>query len=146
VDEKEYLETRLNDQIDWYDRKSSQNQKCFKRLQVATILASAAIPFLSGYIGGPSTFCLKICVGLLGLVVAAITAMLGVYKFHENWLEYRTTCETLKHEKYLFLTRSTPYAEDGNLNLLVERVEGIISKENTAWNKYMKRSKDSHKV
>ena len=50
MEQDEYLKNRLDDQIDWYDRKSVQNQKWFKRLQVISIIAAASIPFLSGYI------------------------------------------------------------------------------------------------
>jgi len=51
LDEAKYLKERLEDQIDWYDRKSISNQKSFKRLQVLIIVASATIPFLSGKTG-----------------------------------------------------------------------------------------------
>jgi hypothetical protein len=140
MNQEEYLKERLQDQIDWYDRKSMQNQKCFKRLQVIAIFASISIPFLAGYIT-EATVLLKLSVGILGLVVAAITAILGLYKFQENWLEYRTTCESLKHEKYLYLTNSDPYDQEEPFKLLVERVESLISKENTAWNRRMKKEK-----
>ncbi len=86
----EYLKNRLDYQINWYDKKSIQNQKWFKRLQVISIIAATAIPFLSGYITDTSTL-LKIATGLLGIIVAAITAILGLYKFQENWLGFRTT-------------------------------------------------------
>lgn len=140
LNQDEYLKDRLDDQIDWYDRKSMQNQKWFKRLQVASILASATIPFLSGYLT-ESTLLLKLSVGFLGLAVTAITAVLGLYKFQENWMEFRTTCESLKHEKYLFLTKSEPYDQGESFKLLVERVESMISKENTAWNRHMRKDK-----
>lgn len=140
MNQEEYLKKRLEDQIDWYDHKSGQNQKWFKRLQIASILASATIPFLSGFIT-ETTVILKVPVGVLGIAVAAITAILGIYKFQENWLEFRTTCESLKHEKYLFLTNSEPYDIESPFKLLVERVESLISKENTAWNRYMKKKK-----
>jgi len=87
-----------------------------------------------------TTLYLKIIVGLLGLVIAAITAVLGLYQFQENWLEYRTTCETLRHEKYLFLAKASPYNKEEPFLLLVERIEGLISKENTNWQSYMKKS------
>ena len=74
-------------------------------------------------------------------LLAAITAILGLYKFQENWLEFRTTCESLKHEKYLFLTKSEPYDQEESFRLLVDRVESLISKENTAWNRCMKKEK-----
>jgi hypothetical protein len=144
LDEQKYLKERLEDQIDWYDRKSISNQKSFKRLQVLIIVASATIPFLSGFMDETTLF-LKIIVGLLGLAIATATAILGLYKFQENWLEYRTTCETLRHERYFFLTGAAPYDEDDPFLLLVERVEGLISKENTNWQSYMKQSGEEAK-
>jgi len=140
MNQEEYLKDRLQDQIDWYDRTSMKNQKWFKRLQVSAVIASATIPFISGYITDSSIW-LKLIVGSLGLSVAAITAILGLYKFQENWLEFRTTCESLKHEKYLFLTKSEPYDQEEPFKLLVQRVESLISKENTAWSRYMKKTK-----
>lgn len=137
MNQEEYLQERIDDQINWYDRKSMQNQKWFKRLQVISIIAATTIPFISGYITETTTE-LKLAVGVLGLIVAAITAILGLYKFQENWLEYRTVCESLKHEKYLFLTKSEPYDSEDSFKFLVERVEGLISKENTKWRGYMK--------
>lgn len=140
MNQEEYLKDRLQHQIDWYDNSSMKNQKWFKRLQVVAILASATIPFLSGYITDTSIW-LKLSVGFLGLSVATITAILGLYKFQENWFEFRTTCESLKHEKYLFLTKSEPYDQEEPFKLLVNRVESLISKENTAWSKCMKKEK-----
>jgi hypothetical protein len=145
MEQEEYLKNRLDDQIDWYDRKSMQNQKWFKRFQVVSIIAAASIPFLSGYIT-ETNIAMKLPVGVLGVVVAAITAILGFYKFQENWLAYRTTCESLRHEKYLFLTKSEPYDSEDAFKLLVARVEGLISKENTNWHSYMQIQKDKKKA
>ncbi len=137
MNQEDYIKQRLQDQIDWYDRKSKLNQNWFKRLQVISIIASGSIPFLTGYITD-STGGVKVLVGSLGLVVAVITSVLGLFKFQENWLAYRTTSETLKHEKFLFITNSEPYDQEESFKLLVQRVEGLISKENSSWNKYMK--------
>ena len=38
---------RLEDQINWYDRKSLSSQHAFKRIKVMEIIAAALIPFLS---------------------------------------------------------------------------------------------------
>ena len=142
INQESYLIKRLQDQINWYEKKSMYNHKWYNRLQVIAIMASASIPFISGYIMN-DLMILKIAVGLLGLIVAVITAILWLYKFQENWIQYRTTCESLKHEKFLFLTKSAPYDQDKAFNLLVGRVESLISKENTAWNNYMKKEKDA---
>ncbi len=137
ISQEDYIKDRLENQIDWYDKKSIRSQKLFKRLQVIVILSSATIPFLSGYMDGTSLY-LKVVIGLLGLVIASITAIIGLYRFQENWLEYRTTCETLRHEKYLYLAKATPYNEERSFLLLVERIESLISKENTNWQSFMK--------
>jgi len=44
ISPEEYVEQRINDQIGWYDRKSTTNQRWFKRLRFAEIVAAAAIP------------------------------------------------------------------------------------------------------
>jgi hypothetical protein len=35
---------RLEDQIDWYDKKSAFNQSCFKRIKIIELIAAALIP------------------------------------------------------------------------------------------------------
>jgi len=80
-----------------------------------------------------------LCRSSFGAIIAIVSGVLGLYKFQENWLEFRTTAESLKHEKYLYLTNSEPYNADEPLNLLVSRVETLISKENTNWAQYMRK-------
>jgi len=143
MNQEEYFEARLDNQIDWYDRKSGWNQRWYKRLQVLLIVASATIPFLSGYVpDGPDISSIKIMIGLLGLIVAAIAAILGLYNFQENWIKYRATCESLKKEKFKFLTQVSPYDDDNAFALLVEHVEDLISKENTDWSQQLQIAKD----
>ncbi len=129
---EEYLRDRLDDQINWYSQKSLWNQAWFKRLRVVEILFATSIPFLVSYIT-LETGILKVIVGAMGVVVALVSGLVTLYRFQENWIEYRTTSETLKHEKYLYLTQSAPYDGDQPFRLLVERVEATISKENTNW-------------
>ena len=132
MEQDTYIKDRLDHQIEWYDNKSIRNQTWFRRLQIISILASGMIPFVTGYITD-TTIALKAIVGLLGVLVSVITATLGLYRFQENWLEYRTTSESLKHEKILFTTRSGPYELEEPFKILVQRVEHLISKENSNW-------------
>jgi hypothetical protein len=127
----EYIEQRLNDQISWYDRKSSANQSWFKRLRFAEIAAAAMIPFISGFAG--HSLPIKIAIGALGVVVAVIASLLGLLQLHEHWMEYRATAESLRKEKLLFLTETDPYNKDDAFHLLVQRVEALLSKENADW-------------
>lgn len=136
MNQDEYIKHRLDDQIGWYDGKSQWNQKMYKRLRVFEFAAAASIPFLTGYMTVNAPF-INFTVGLLGLIIAVITGVVTLYKFQENWVEYRTTCESLKHEKHLFLTKVAPYDGDEPFPLFVQRVESLISKENTNWAQYM---------
>lgn len=132
MDINEYIEKRVNDQIGWYDKKSVYCQKMYKRMQITEIILAALIPLLSAY----SKNCvIAIVVGLFGSVIAVIESITKLNKYHENWIEYRTTCELLRYQKYLYETHSSPYNQDEETieNLFVRNIENIISSENNKW-------------
>lgn len=131
MDACEYIELRLDDQVDWYDKKSRAAQKALKWYRRSEIVAAAAIPFLAGF--SEKCWVVPFAIGLLGVVVVVLAAFQSLGQYHENWLEYRTACESLKHEKFLFLTRCEPYDSESSYSLLVERVERLVSKENSIW-------------
>ena len=135
ISPEEYVEQRINDQIGWYDRKSTTNQRWFKRLRFAEIVAAAAIPFLSGF--ADNSFPIKIAIGALGVFVAVIASLLGLLQLQVHWIEYRATAESLRREKFLFLTQTAPYDEDDAFHLFVQRVEALLTKENTEWAQFM---------
>lgn len=132
MNEQEFLKERLDDQINWYDKKSQWNQKRYKILKIAEIIAASSIPFLTGFIDKEINYW-HVLVGLLGVLIAVCSSVSALYKFHELWIEYRTVAETLKHHKYLYLTKTSPYHNDKAFELLVDVVESIISKENSNW-------------
>ena len=140
--EDEYLENRLDHQIKWYSTKSSDNQKYYKNLRTIEIVCAAIIPFMAGL--GSIISCNEYIMGFLGVVIAVCAGVTALNKYQENWITYRTTCETLKHEKYLYLTKSIPYDDESAFHNLVERVESLISKENTQWSRVSK-GKDEKK-
>ena len=142
--QEDYLKDRLDDQIDWYDRKSLSNQKWYKWLRIIEIIAAASIPFVAGYMSD-GTLWPKVSAGVLGLIVAIITAIVGLYNFQEHWVEYRTTCESLKHEKFLYLTKTEPYNIEEPFPLFVKRVESLISTENTKWSQHVRSQKKEKK-
>jgi Protein of unknown function (DUF4231) len=128
---EEYIEQRLDDQIGWYDSRSISNKRWFKRLRFGEIVAAATIPFLSGFADKSSS--IKIAIGALGVFVAIIASLLGLLQLQVRWIEYRATAESLKREKFLFLTQTDPYDKTDAFHLLVQRVEALLSKENSDW-------------
>jgi len=130
--EEEYFDQRVNDQINWYDRKSSLNKKIFIRLRATEIVLALIIPFLAGYVNVQKEL-FTLLIGFFGIVVASIASVMTLYKFQENWIEYRTYAEALKYEKFLYLTKAGLYRDDPSFPSFVERFEGILSKENAKW-------------
>ena len=147
MEPNEYIQERLQDQIDWYDQKSSANQQTFKRLRKAEIIAAALIPFTSGLTASINGAIIagSIATGLLGVAITIFASILALGQHQENWIEYRTTCESLKKEKYMFQTGVEPYDGDDSFNLLVQRVETLVSKENTNWAQYMMKPDEEKK-
>ena len=139
---QDYMDERLDDQISWYSKKSAVNKSWHYRLQILQFILGALITLSIAFETGSGA--MRILVPSLGAAVTLVTGLLGVYKFHEKWIEYRTTAETLKHEKYLFLAQAVPYDVEKPLPLLVERVEKLISQENSIWHESMQSSSQSN--
>jgi|ERR1035438_151325 hypothetical protein len=121
---------RLEDQIGWYDRRSVTSMHWYKRLKISEIACAAIIPFLAAS-SIPGTVYVT---GALGVLVTVFEGLLQLNQYHENWIRYRSTCESLKHEKYIYLANAGPYANiDKPRALLAERVESLVSQEHAKW-------------
>ncbi len=119
---------RLDDQIDWYDRRSRYSQRMFKWLKVLEIVAAATIPFVAG-IGMPAKL-----TGGLGILIVLVEGIQQLNQYQQNWTSYRSTCEALKHQKYLYLAKAGPYAAATDAHaLLAESIESLVSQEHAKW-------------
>jgi hypothetical protein len=104
------------------------------------IIVALFIPFASGYIHDAEND-LKIIVGVLGVIVAAIAGLITLIKFQENWIEYRTVAESLKLEKFLFLAKAGPYKNISDpFVMFVERFESLISNSTKKWVNYVSKN------
>jgi hypothetical protein len=119
---------RLEDQIAWYDRKSAVAQQRFKWFKAAQLVAAGAIPVVAT-LGAHAAVAAS-----LGALIVVLEGVQQLNQYQQNWSAYRSTCEALKHEKYLFLAGAGPYAgsPDGSA-LLADRIEGLISQEHAKW-------------
>ena len=107
---------RLEDQIDWYDKKSRQCQSAYKRIKIVEIFAAAFIPFLSALNisqGNEAWFghTVSWIIGGLGVLITILEGMLHLNQYQQNWISYRSTCEGLKHEKFTYLAKAAPYQD-----------------------------------
>lgn len=130
---EQYIKDRVDEQIKWYDKKSIVCKRMYKIFQTIEIIIAALIPLLSGFVNNNAT--IAFTVGALGSVIAIIEAVTKLNNYHENWVEYRATCELLRYQKQLFISASFPYnsSEESPENVFVRNIESIISSENGKW-------------
>jgi len=138
VDISKYLEERVEDQLNWYDKKAVFHKNRFRLFQFVTIIASAIVPIVNIVPiddGNYSTLTRYIS-SILGATIAIVTAITQLEKYQESWILYRTTHELLKKEKFLFKNNAGDYSnlsQDDRNRLFVERIETIVSSETTKY-------------
>src|SRR5271166_1320330 len=121
---------RLDDQIAWYDNKSSKCQHNYKRIKLTEIIAAALIPFV---VGAHIPYAAWIAGGL-GVLITVLEGVLQLYQYQQIWVAYRATSEAMQHEKFIYLAKGGPYATAADPHaLLAERVEALGSQENSKW-------------
>jgi hypothetical protein len=120
---------RLENQIRWYDSKSMSSQHWYKWAKVAQMVIAALVPL--------SAFLSKVVTALCGVAIVLLEGLIQINQWGQTWITYRSTCESLRHEKYSFLGRSGVYAaattDEAAKKILVERVEALISTEHAKW-------------
>jgi hypothetical protein len=133
----EYLKQRLDEQIKVV-RRQEWVQQMDAHHNSRKIVCAAIIPLLSGFTKYSDPL-IVVIMGVLGVCVAVAAGFSSLLKYQENWIKYRTTAESLKKEKHLFQTRVEPYNTEEPLGIFVQRVETLVSQENTNWAQYMMR-------
>ena len=120
---------RLDDEIEWYDKKSVSAQNWYKRAKMAELVLAASVP--------PLAFVTPVITAIAGAAIVVLEGLVQLNQWAQTWITYRSTCEALRHEKYSYLGRSGAYAAAASdmeaKQMLVERVEGLISTEHAKW-------------
>lgn len=146
MSDEEYINERLVSQMNWYDRKSSENKKKYKRIKRTESVIAALIPVVITF--GAFKFIqendlgvyLQVIAALAGVALVIMNSFLELDEHHKLWKEYRVTCEMMRHERYMYMTRSEPYDEADAFPLLVEKIEAILNSETQRWKQIDKKS------
>ena len=135
-DQRNYLETRWVGQKNYYSKNAAKNKNKYHGMQIILIATGALIPIINTIniddvqvLGD-----IRLASSILGGIILAVTGILQLKKFQENWIQYRTTAEILKKEKQLFLHGIGEYANLDDVTkfkFFVERIESSISTQNT---------------
>jgi Protein of unknown function (DUF4231) len=132
VDEqiRSYFTRRYLEYLRWLEDGSKTNLVCYYGLRIPAIALAALVPALValdlGTIGRTITV-------VLGVVVAATTAVEHFLASGQRWRHYRGSVELMKSEGWLYLHRAGPYSASPSLEAafpdFVGRVETLMRDE-----------------
>ena len=146
MSDEAYINERLVAQMNWYDKKSSENKRKYKNIKRSESVIAALIPVVITFStirvideNGLDIY-FQIIAALAGVALVIMNSFLELDEHHKLWKEYRVTCEMMRHERYMYMTRSEPYDEADAFPRLVEKIEAILNSETQRWKQIDKKA------
>ncbi len=139
---KEYIDNRLlgkqSGYLGYYDRAAGRMKKRHIQSRSVAAIGAVLIPVVSNIawvpeISGTRVEIATIGASLIGVTVALILALEGVFHFKEQWQNFRGTEQYLLSQKYRFENSADEYqslSREDAFKLFVSRVEKAILDEN----------------
>lgn len=128
INQETYLK-EIEEQIQWFDKKSVYYKKMYLMISTSEIILSVLTPVF--FTSASKT--LVILAPFSAALVAMFSAVLRLFKCQENWISYRSKCQILSTEMRLYATQTQPYRGDQSFNHFVKRIEAILSDEYSEW-------------
>ena len=136
-----YIQSRLSGDsgyLGYYDRTAARMKRRHLQTRAAAAIGAVLIPVVANLpwevtLGAMSFHVSTVASSLIGLMVALILALDGVFHFKEQWQNYRGTEQYLLSQKFRFENRVDEYqslSEEDAFKLFVSRVEKAILDEN----------------
>jgi hypothetical protein len=151
----DYIKERLNDQLVYYDNTAKREKHAYLRDRVVAVVAGALVPVFVNFTIPVNVPILDIALSqvlatILSVLVVILVSLESVLHHREQWVNSRSTSETLRKEYYLFTTKQGPYVNtndgdpDGVFRKFVERVESMVEAENISTLQVMTRETQEH--
>lgn len=127
----DYLKRRVDHQASWHSEKAGWNKHWFYGMEIATLASGAIIPIIN--LAADSVLSATwrgLISAILAIIVVLAAGISKLFKFQENWLNYRALAEVLKREKELYLNGVGEYnlpTEPEKNKVLVSRVEDVLA-------------------
>jgi hypothetical protein len=125
----EYIAERLNAEISYYNKSATKAKGRYLQMRAVTVIGGALVPVLVN-VNLPYV---DIVTTALSLIVVLFVSLETVYKYREQWTNYRSAEQNLRNEYFTFTARSGVYAQltdAAAFTLFVNRVEQAIEAEN----------------
>jgi hypothetical protein len=128
---EEYVEERLNPEMSYYNKSATRSKQRYLQMRAITVVGGALVPVLVNV----NTPYIDILTTALSLMVVLFVSLETVYRYREQWTNYRTAEQNLRNEYFLFTSKSGGYAgldEPSAFTLFVDRVEQAIEAESAS--------------
>lgn len=133
---KDYIKNRVLTQIDWYDQKSINKQKMYKRLSVLSIILNGLIPIavlLSDY-----GMIIKLLIAALSSTAGILNSVIVLGNYKDLWIQYRSNCEMLKRTLHHYFMHSGEFEELDDNPIALQRqlansCESFMAREFQEW-------------
>ena len=125
---EEYIQSRVEDQIHWFYRKSDLYLQRHRRLNNIQFFAAGLIPLFIGLHYFTNYAWMELCAFGSSFVVLFTFLITANFRYYETSIEYKKLASTLKKELIYFTTNSGPYqlAAPTLFNDVVITVERIL--------------------
>jgi hypothetical protein len=128
---EEYVDERLNPEMGYYNKSATRAKKRYLQMRAITVVGGALVPVLVN-VHVPY---IDILTTAISLVVVLFVSLETVYRYREQWTNYRTAEQNLRNEYFIFTSQAGPYAGQDEaiaFATFVNRIEQAIEAENTS--------------
>jgi hypothetical protein len=142
-----YPRERIDEQINWHSNRANWNKRRYYITEIITLVAGALIP-VANVLNMVSEPLLRILSASLGALSVLALGVSKLFKFQENWLNYRALAEAMRREKELFLNGVGDYdvPTERRNKKLVERVETMLASTTSKFISIQKPERESSPV
>jgi hypothetical protein len=129
---EEYVDERLNPEISYYNKSATRSKLLYLRMRAITVIGGALVPVLINIHFSPY---MEILTTALSLVVVLFVSLETVYRYREQWTNYRTAEQNLRNEYFLFTSKAGEYAPldaPSAFTVFVNRIEKAIEMESAS--------------
>ncbi|MDO5520623.1 MAG: DUF4231 domain-containing protein [bacterium] len=126
----EKMKKRIMNSLNWFIKKAVVYKRCYYTFASISIVTPLTLTIMNSV--ESSTFIannFKQYSAILATITTVASSLLALFRFKDQWQEYRYTAELLKSELIKFQTKSGDY-ENQNTRILCDRIEAIIAQSN----------------
>lgn len=127
---EQYINNRVNNQIDWHDKKSVWNKWAYLICSIIAVVGSILVSITIQYCDVLAT--------IISALVAISVGINNLFKFQKKWMLYRATSELLNSEKMKFEVKAGAYsgATEDSEKLFCDKIETILNNTNQEWSQF----------